>query len=163
MIRFQANGFFSIFTGSDGCPIVCKGRYIIKNELYNRVHCVGYNITFRLNSTNLSTLRDFPCEIPKCVLDVLKFECMFSANTTNTTHLEPIKTTSTEVLREKSDTCTGTWTITILQYFTFMLGRNVTFTSTHLLYIFRRSYNCYCQCQLCCSGNCPWNGWFCYC
>lgn len=108
MIRVQANVFIFILTGSDGCPIVCKGRYIIKNELYNSVHCVGYNITFHLNSTKITTLRDFPCEVPKCILDVLNFECMFSGNTTNTTHLEPIKTTSTEEPSEKSDTCIGT-------------------------------------------------------
>lgn len=109
MISTQAYAVYKyIFAGSDGCPIICKGHFIFNNTLYNKEHCVKLNIGFKWNNTMSTVLQDVPCEIPNCILEKLAFECMFSANTTNTTNLKPNKTLSNEVPRKKSDTCTGT-------------------------------------------------------
>lgn len=100
-----------ILAGSEGCPIVCKGRLFINNNLHDQVNCVKYNISFRLNNTISTDLRDVPCNISKCILEAIDFECMFTSNTTNTTHLEPTKTLSNEVPRTETGTCIGNRTI----------------------------------------------------
>lgn len=103
--------YMYILAGSEGCPIVCKGRFFINNTLYDEENCVEYNISFRLNNTISTYLRDVPCKIPKCIFEAIHFECKFSTNTTNTTHLDPTKTLSTEVPRTETGTCIGNRTI----------------------------------------------------
>lgn len=41
-------------------------------------NCVAYNISFYLNETLLSKLLDFRCGIPRCILELIAFECTLS-------------------------------------------------------------------------------------
>ena len=63
------------FAVSKRCSVLCTGRYTTKNELYNETHCVGFNIIFNLNNRYSTKLRDFPCGISRCILEVIDFEC----------------------------------------------------------------------------------------
>ena len=46
-----------------------------KNELYDETHCVAINIRFNLNNDLSTELRDIPCNISKCLLEVIDFDC----------------------------------------------------------------------------------------
>ena len=53
----------------------CNGRFTINNKLYNKVHCVGFEISFNLDNEYSTQLRDVPCGISRCILDTIEFEC----------------------------------------------------------------------------------------
>nr|XP_022296171.1 uncharacterized protein LOC111105953 [Crassostrea virginica] len=72
------------FSGSEGCSVVCEGNFTSKNILYDETHCVGFNINFHLNDNISTKLRDFPCDIAKCILEVIDFECSFPRNVSYT-------------------------------------------------------------------------------
>ena len=64
-----------IFSVSKRCSVLCTGRYTTKNELYNKKHCVGFNITFNWNTNYPTKLQDVPCGISGRILEVIDFEC----------------------------------------------------------------------------------------
>ncbi|XP_078309455.1 uncharacterized protein LOC144617881 [Crassostrea virginica] len=60
---------------SKRCSVLCTGRYTTENELYNETHCIGFNIKFNLNNKYSTKLKDFPCGISKCSVEIIDFEC----------------------------------------------------------------------------------------
>ena len=68
----------SIFSAYKRCSVLCKGTYTTKNERYddNKTHCVGFSIRFNLDNKYPTKLRDFPCGISRCILEVIDFECV---------------------------------------------------------------------------------------
>ncbi|XP_078341353.1 uncharacterized protein LOC111105875 [Crassostrea virginica] len=62
-------------TVSKRCSVLCTGRYTTNNKLYDENHCVGFNITFNLNTNYPTKLKDISCGISRCILEVIDFEC----------------------------------------------------------------------------------------
>ncbi|XP_078340452.1 uncharacterized protein LOC111105946 isoform X2 [Crassostrea virginica] len=89
-------------SGSEGCSIVCEGHFTSKNKLYDENHCVAFNINFHLNDNLTSKMRDFPCNISKCILEVIDFNCSFSGNVSYTDFNEIHSFGNT---RDKEDKC----------------------------------------------------------
>ena len=93
-----------IIAGTEGCSVVCEGNITLNNKRYDELHCVGFNIEFHL-SVNLSTeIRDFPCYISNCILEVIDFECSFLRNVSYTDFNETLNLGDKTVEEEK---CTG--------------------------------------------------------
>ena len=63
------------FSVSKRCSVLCTGRYTTNNKLYDENHCVGFNITFNLNTNYPTKLKDISCGISRCILEVIDFEC----------------------------------------------------------------------------------------
>ena len=64
-----------IFSDSKRCSVLCNGVFTSKNKLYDETHCVGISIRFNLNNDLSTKFRDFPCNISKCILEVIDFDC----------------------------------------------------------------------------------------
>lgn len=64
-----------IFSDSKRCSVLCNGVFTSKNELYDETHCVAIFIRFNLNNDLSTELRGFPCNISKCLLEVIDFDC----------------------------------------------------------------------------------------
>ena len=64
-----------IFSDSKRCSVLCNGVFTSKNKLYDETHCVAINIRFNLNNDLSTELRGFPCNISKCLLEVIDFDC----------------------------------------------------------------------------------------
>nr|XP_022301106.1 uncharacterized protein LOC111109317 [Crassostrea virginica] len=69
-------------TASKQCSVLCKGRFTSNNKLYDERHCVGFNIRFNLDNEYSTQLIGFPCNISRCILETIKFEC-FNENLRN--------------------------------------------------------------------------------
>lgn len=59
------------------CQVLCRGTSSTKATDPSS-NCVAYNISFYLNETLLSKLLDFRCGIPRCILELIAFECTLS-------------------------------------------------------------------------------------
>lgn len=62
---------------SKSCSVLCKGNYTTKKN-DPAANCVAYNISFKVNKTLKSMLKDFQCKIPNCILELIQFECTFN-------------------------------------------------------------------------------------
>ena len=67
------------FSVSKRCSVLCTGRYTTKNEIYDEEHCVGFSITFNLNTNYPTKLKDVSCGISRCILKVIDFECFYES------------------------------------------------------------------------------------
>ena len=132
------------FSVSKRCSVLCTGRYTTKNEIYDVEHCVGFNITFNLNTNYPTKLQDVPCGISGCILEVIDFECF------------------NESLRNRNqgrDTeCTGN---SDFELFQLLVTVKKTILSTHFILIsfWRASDNSGCQPNWCSDRMWPWNMW----
>lgn len=63
------------FSDSKRCSVLCNGMFTSKNKLYDLRHCVAFNIRFSLDNEYSTQLRGFPCNISKCLLETIYFEC----------------------------------------------------------------------------------------
>lgn len=59
------------------CSVLCRGIFTTKAVDPAR-NCVGYDISFKLNKSLTAKLKDFHCEIPGCLLEVVEFVCTFN-------------------------------------------------------------------------------------
>lgn len=60
------------------CLVLCKGTITTKAVDQAR-GCVGYDISFNLNESLTTKLKDFQCKIPNCSVEVVKFVCTFNS------------------------------------------------------------------------------------
>ncbi|XP_065937517.1 uncharacterized protein [Magallana gigas] len=58
----------------------CKGKYTTNPEY---VACVDYNMNFHINKTLTTKLNDVVCSVEDCILKVIEFDCMFTADEGN--------------------------------------------------------------------------------
>ena len=137
----------SIFTAYKRCSVLCKGTYTTKNERYddNKTHCVGFSIRFNLDNKYPTKLRDFPCGISRCILEVIDFECF------------------NESLRNRDqgrDTeCTGNSDCELFQLLVVTVKKTILSTHFNLIFFWRASDNSGCQPNWCSGRMWPWNMW----
>ncbi|XP_052679790.1 uncharacterized protein LOC128160496 [Crassostrea angulata] len=67
--------------GTIDCSVWCKGKYTTNPEY---VACVNYNISFHINKTLTTKLKDVACSIKSCIVKVIDFDCVFTADEENT-------------------------------------------------------------------------------
>lgn len=46
--------------------------------------CVDYNISFHINKTLTTKLNDVACSVERCIVKVIDFDCVFTADEENT-------------------------------------------------------------------------------
>lgn len=57
-----------------GCTVWCKGKY---TKHPTGATCVGYDISFHVNKTLTTVLRDFLCHNQTCLINKIDFNCTF--------------------------------------------------------------------------------------
>lgn len=58
----------------------CKGKYTTYPE---EVTCVNYTIRFHINKTLTTKLNDVACAIESCIVKIIDFDCVFTADEGN--------------------------------------------------------------------------------
>lgn len=75
-----------LFLGTIECSVWCKGKYTINSE---DVACVNYNISFHINKTLTTELNDVACSVERCIVKVIDFDCVFTADEGNLSQQTP--------------------------------------------------------------------------
>lgn len=124
----------------------CRAKYKVNNAYYNVTHCVGYNITFHINKSLKSSLNDKVCNIPKCILDTIYFECTFIGNNSEIEDHDKLELNKTSFNKTdpRNQQNTTAENRPCLGNISFNVSKNVLNYSCHGIFFFTFCFLCRC-------------------